>query len=71
MVKDYNIYIRNNCLGCQNIVAYFKNNNIQVSFINLDVVSNDSTFKIQIVPALVLNNRLLAYGSDIIQYFEK
>lgn len=67
----YNVFIRNQCCSCVDVIQYFNNSNLPVRIVNLDEESIDLPFKIQIVPALVQDERLLAYGSDIIHYFEK
>lgn len=67
----YSVYISNHCEGCEQVLDYLKEHHIQHSVKNIDTDEASPSVNVFIVPALFLNDKLLAYGPDIVRYFEK
>lgn len=67
----YTVYIRNNCKVCDKVLNYLESHKFNFKLVNLDSDKSDSANNIFIVPALCKNHKLLAYGQDIVNYFEK
>lgn len=68
---NYIIYIRNNCNVCKNVLNYLNTHGFKYKVVNLDNDNmNTPPINIFIVPALCNNSKLLAYGYEIIRYFE-
>ncbi|HCQ30231.1 MAG TPA: hypothetical protein DIU39_08100 [Flavobacteriales bacterium] len=68
MKNEYCIYIRNNCISCQRVAQYIAQNNIRIKLINIDLEDNFSLpINLMIFPALLLGNKIIAYGDDIIR----
>ena len=64
-MNNYTLYVDNNCSSCKKIQQYISENNIPVKTVNIDEENYDLPFTIMIIPALVKENKLLAYGPDI------
>jgi len=64
-MNNYTLYVDNNCSSCKKIQQYINENNIPVNTVNIDEENYDLPFTIMIIPALVKENKLLAYGPDI------
>tara|TARA_B100000809_G_scaffold259526_1_gene304720 strand:- start:5979 stop:6200 length:222 start_codon:yes stop_codon:yes gene_type:complete len=64
-MNNYTLYVDNNCSSCKKIQQYISENNILVKTVNIDNENYDLPFTIMIIPALVKENKLLAYGPDI------
>jgi len=64
-MDNYTLYVDNNCSSCKKIQLFISENNIIVNTVNIDEESYDLPFAIMIIPALVKDNKLLAYGPDI------
>lgn len=64
-MSNYTLYVDNNCSSCKKIQQYISENNILVKTVNIDNENYDLPFTIMIIPALVKENKLLAYGPDI------
>ena len=67
----YTVYTSNHCESCGQVLNYLKEHNILHTVTNLDTDDTKLPVNVFIVPALFLNDKLLAYGPDIIKYFEK
>ena len=70
-MNSYTLYVDNNCSSCKKIQQYIKENNILVNIVNIDEETYELPFTIMIIPALVRNKKLLAYGPDILSILEK
>jgi hypothetical protein len=71
-VMDYRIYIGEGCHDCERVLAWVKSENIEVSIVDADLPGNmEPPFTVFARPALFRGDELLAYGSDIINYFQK
>jgi len=67
----YILFVGNNCCSCNKIAQFIKEKNINISSINIDEEDYSLPFSLMIIPALVLNKKLLAYGPDILKYLKK
>lgn len=68
---SYTTYIGNDCHECDEVVDFIKNNNIETRIVNIDQEDETPPQKIYIRPALFKGNDIVAYGSDIIRYFQQ
>lgn len=66
----YTVYTSNHCESCEKVINYLKEHNILHTVTNIDT-EMELPVNVFVVPALFLNNKLLAYGPDIVKYFEK
>jgi len=64
-MDNYTLYVDNNCSSCKKIQQYISENNIPIKTVNIDEGSYELPFTIMIIPALVKENKLIAYGPDI------
>ena len=64
-MDNYTLYVDNNCSSCKKIQQYISKNNIPIKTVNIDEGSYELPFTIMIIPALVKENKLIAYGPDI------
>ncbi|MCB0400666.1 MAG: hypothetical protein KDD41_01140 [Flavobacteriales bacterium] len=72
MLKDYQLYISNNCSGCKRIVSYLQEKDITIRTINVDADVQELSFPLMVFPALVKNDKLVGYGArDIINHLTK
>lgn len=67
----YTLYTSNHCESCEHVLNYLKEHKILHTVTNIDTDEKELPVNVFIVPALLLNDKLLAYGTDIIKYFEK
>lgn len=70
-MNNYTLYVDDSCSSCKKIRQYINENNIPINTINIDQDSYDLPFAIMIIPALVKENKLLAYGPDITPILER
>jgi len=70
-MNNFTLYVDNNCCRCKKIQQFITENNINVNNVNIDEEDYDLPFPLMIIPALVNNKKLLAYGPDIIPYLQK
>ena len=72
MNNNYQLYISNNCGGCNKVVSLLKREKITVPTINVDDENYSSSFPLLIFPALVKNDKVISYGAkDIINHLKK
>lgn len=66
---SYRLFTRNDCQACSEVKTFFKNRKIEHELVDLDN-ENDipEALHVKIVPALFKENKLMAYGTDIIAY---
>jgi len=67
----YQLYVGNQCKGCEKIITFLHQNNINITIINIDEEDCNLPFSLMIVPALVKDNKLIGYGDDIKNHFKK
>jgi hypothetical protein len=70
-MNNYTLYLDNNCSSCKRIQQYISENNIAINTVNIHEGFNELPFVIMIFPALVKENKLLAYGPDITPILER
>ncbi len=70
-MNTYTLYVDNNCSSCKRIQQYISENNITINTVNIHEEINKLPFTIMIFPALVKENKLLAYGPDITPILER
>ena len=68
-LMSFKLFIKDDCNSCNKIIAFIKENQIDCDIFNIDY--DDEPNHIKIVPALFQQNRLLAYGIDIITILKK
>ncbi|MBN4081690.1 hypothetical protein JYU23_01015 [bacterium AH-315-C07] len=68
-MKDYCLFVKDVCPGCQEVKNYIDFNKICVRIINLS--KEQTHMPVHIIPALFHDEKLIAYGENIINYFEK
>lgn len=69
---DYRIYIGEGCHDCDKVLAWVKSKNIEVTIIDADQPGDHKPhFAVFARPALFRGDDLLAYGSDIVDYFQR
>lgn len=66
----YQLFVSNHCTSCSKIQAFLNENNISFFATNIDEDEFSLPFSLMIIPALIKDNKLIAYGVDIIRYFE-
>jgi glutaredoxin len=67
-MENYTLFVDNSCSSCKKIQQYINVNNIPVKTINIDNETYDLPFVIMVVPALVNQKKLIAYGTDILTH---
>ena len=71
MAKEfYKLYVGNNCKSCDKIEFFLNQHHINIITINIDEEDYQLPFSLVIIPALVKNEKLIAYGPDIIKHFD-
>ena len=65
------IYIANRCYQCKMVKDFVRNSGVETDIFNVDLSSAEPPIDIFVYPALFVDKKLIAYGEDIIDYFEK
>ena len=65
---SFRLFTRTGCTSCEEVKTFLENSDIQFIHINLDEENVAEANFVKIVPALFKENRLMAYGSDIVTY---
>lgn len=65
---SYTLYICNHCKGCEKVIAFLRTNNITLKEINIDTDKIDVPIALLVIPALFKENKIIAYGADIIEH---
>ena len=68
---SFTLYIANYCPGCVKVKDFILTNNVTCEIINLDENPVNTPIPIMIFPALVQEDKLIAYGCDITPYFKR
>ena len=68
-MKDHVIYLAPDCHECEELTAFIKDNNLEVS---TQLLSKEEWIEkgVFIFPSLVKNNEVIAYGGDIIKFLK-
>ena len=67
----YQLFIGEDCHQCQEVMDYIKSQDISCEVINIDQTDHSPPLKIFAFPALFSGDKLLAYGTDIIDQLKK
>lgn len=70
-MAKFQLYTATVCASCDKVRSYLLDRDFNIEEINIDVSDRRPSFPIIIVPALIMDDRLLAYGDDIITELEK
>lgn len=65
------VYVANNCHQCGLVKDFIQRSGLEVDIYNVDMQMVSPPMDIFVYPALFVNTQLMAYGEDIIDYFEK
>ena len=65
------IYVANKCHQCKMVKDFVLNSGVETDIFNVDLSSAKPPIDIFVYPALFVDKKLIAYGEDIIDYFEK
>jgi len=68
---NYTLYTAENCHQCADVIKFMNDNSIEFDMVNVDLTGRKPPVIIYAFPALFLNEDLLAYGTDIKNYFNK
>lgn len=67
----YTLYIRNeNCNRCDEILDFIERKQLQCTIINLDEGGEKPPKKVFTYPVMFKDDELIAYGLDIIEFFQ-
>lgn len=66
----YTLYISNDCSQCGVVQDYIERKEIECLIINVDDEGDSPPVKVFIYPVLFMNDKLVAYGLDIIEHFQ-
>lgn len=67
---NYIVYICNHCTGCAKVIEYMKSEDINCRVVNVDTDNEAPPIDLMIFPALLSNDKLMAYGEDIMGYLK-
>ncbi|MGB0369170.1 MAG: glutaredoxin domain-containing protein [Flavobacteriales bacterium] len=65
------IYVANRCHQCAMVKDFVKKSGVDTDIYNVDLSTAKPPIDIFVYPALFMESKLVAYGEDIIDYFEK
>lgn len=65
------VYYRMMCQDCDRVKKYLDDNKIAYNYLDCEDKSSAPPISIMATPALFINNELVAYGVDIIDYVQK
>jgi len=69
--KEYVLYYRDLCHDCDKVRDYMADKNIEFNYFDCENKNTAPPIPIFATPALFKDDELLAYGIDVIAYFEK
>ncbi len=64
------IYVANRCHQCGMVKDFVKKSGIDTNIYNVDLSTAQPPIDIFVYPALFIDSKLVAYGEDIIAYFQ-
>lgn len=64
------IYLANRCHQCDLVKTYVKKSGVDADIYNVDLTNKKPPIDVFVYPALFMGSNLVAYGEDIITYFE-
>ena len=65
------IYIANNCHQCGMVKEFVRKSGVDTDIYNVDLQNAVPPMDVFVYPALFIDLTLVAYGEDIISYYEK
>jgi glutaredoxin len=68
---SYIVYVSNHCAGCKTVMNFLSESQIDCQVINVDNNNVPVPENIFIFPALFKQEKLIAYGDDIINHLSK
>jgi len=68
---SYTLFVGENCHQCSEVASYLKEVQIEVEKVNIDQSTQEPPVNVFAFPVLFKGKELIAYGSDIIDYFKK
>lgn len=66
----YILYVSEKCTSCDQAITYLESHNIEFESVDLKNMINPPK-NVMIVPSLVKNGKLIAFGPDIPGYFNR
>ena len=64
------VFLANRCHQCDLVKSYVKKSGVDADIYNVDLTSKKPPIDVFVYPALFVDSKLIAYGEDIITYFE-
>jgi glutaredoxin 2 len=61
-MERYTVYISNHCPGCVRVLNYLKEQDVSCKIFNIDKEEKDPPVNVFILPALMNDKDLVAYG---------
>jgi len=65
------IYVANRCHQCGMVKDFVKKSGVETKIYNVDLQKAQPPIDIFVYPALFIDTKLVAYGEDIIAYFNE
>ena len=69
-LSKYTLYVNNHCPQCGVVSDYLKRNSIACPIVNVDEPGAEPPITLMVFPALMNDQKLLAYGEDILRYLD-
>lgn len=63
-LSKYRLFISDSCDSCNHTLLKLKENNLNVSTVNIETEKYQLPFKLMVIPALVKDEKLISYGCD-------
>ncbi|MDF1672508.1 MAG: hypothetical protein P1U41_03330 [Vicingaceae bacterium] len=63
-LSKYRLFISDGCDSCNHTLLKLKENNLNVSTVNIDTEQYQLPFKLMVIPALVKGEKLISYGCN-------
>lgn len=70
-IKQYTLYVSNDCAQCGDVHDYIERKSIECLVVNVDDEGDSPPVKVKMYPVLFLDQRIMAYGLDIIEHFQR
>lgn len=67
---SYTLYISDHCASCDRAVQYLEEKQVHYQTVNLNR-EKERPLNVMIIPALLKDGKLIAFGPDIPSYFGK
>lgn len=70
-MSNFTVYVSENCNGCVPVLQYIEGKDLPCEVVNVDFEETMPPPNLLVFPALFFKDRLLAYGSDIIDVLNR